>query len=73
MDDFCRNLTHDDACSYLTYNNGCRNLIPQVANANYVVELGRLMKLSLINIGGIDIVDGNKKLILAIIWQLMRL
>jgi plastin-1 len=31
------------------------------------------MKLSLINIGGIDIVDGNKKLILAIIWQLMRL
>jgi len=45
----------------------------QVANANYVVELGRLMKLSLINIGGLDIVDGNKKLILAIIWQLMRL
>ena len=25
-----------------------------------------------VGIGGVDIVDGNKKLILAIIWQLMR-
>ena len=28
---------------------------------------------SLVNVGGIDIVDGNKKLTLAIIWQLLRL
>lgn len=44
----------------------------KIENANYAVELGKQMKLTLINVGGIDIVDGNKKLILAIIWQLMR-
>lgn len=44
----------------------------RIENANYAVELGKQLKLSLINVGGIDIVDGNKKLILAIIWQLMR-
>lgn len=43
-----------------------------VENGNYVVDLGKMMKFSLINVGGLDIVDGNKKLILAIIWQLMR-
>lgn len=30
------------------------------------------MELILVNIGGVDIADGNKKLILAIMWQLMR-
>lgn len=30
------------------------------------------MKFSLVNIGGVDIVGGNKKLILALIWQLLR-
>mmetsp|Transcript_15071 Transcript_15071/g.25123 ORF Transcript_15071/g.25123 Transcript_15071/m.25123 type:complete len:586 (-) Transcript_15071:608-2365(-) len=44
----------------------------KVENGNYVVELGKIMKFSLINVGGLDIVDGNKKLILAIMWQLMR-
>lgn len=44
----------------------------KVENANYVVELGKQMGMSLVNVGGLDIVDGNKKLILAIIWQLMR-
>ena len=44
----------------------------RIANANYVVQLAKDMKLSLVNVGGIDIVDGNKKLILAIIWQLLR-
>jgi plastin-1 len=44
----------------------------QVENANYAVDIGKAMKFTLINVGGLDIVDGNKKLILAIIWQLMR-
>jgi plastin-1 len=44
----------------------------KIENANYAVELCKNMKLSVINVGGLDIVDGNKKLILAIIWQLMR-
>ena len=30
------------------------------------------MKFSMVNIGGVDICDKNKKLILGIIWQLMR-
>lgn len=44
----------------------------QIDNCNTVVELGRKMDLVLVNIGGVDIADGNKKLILAIMWQLMR-
>ena len=30
------------------------------------------MKFSLVGIGGVDVLDGNKKLILAIVWQLMH-
>lgn len=44
----------------------------KLENSNLVVTLGKEMKFSLVNIGGIDIVDGNKKIILAIIWQLLR-
>eukprot|EP00618_Florenciella_parvula_P031483 CAMPEP_0119481916 /NCGR_PEP_ID=MMETSP1344-20130328/10019_1 /TAXON_ID=236787 /ORGANISM="Florenciella parvula, Strain CCMP2471" /LENGTH=665 /DNA_ID=CAMNT_0007516297 /DNA_START=158 /DNA_END=2151 /DNA_ORIENTATION=- len=44
----------------------------QIDNCNTVVDLGRKMDLVLVNIGGVDIADGNKKLILAIMWQLMR-
>jgi len=34
--------------------------------------LGKELKFSLVNIGGNDIVDRNKKLILGFTWQLMR-
>mmetsp|Transcript_1789 Transcript_1789/g.1800 ORF Transcript_1789/g.1800 Transcript_1789/m.1800 type:complete len:631 (-) Transcript_1789:462-2354(-) len=44
----------------------------KVENCNYAVNIGKEMGLSLVNIGGVDIVDKVKKLILAIIWQLMR-
>lgn len=44
----------------------------KVENCNYAVNIGKEMLLSLVNIGGVDIVDKNKKLILAVIWQLMR-
>jgi hypothetical protein len=30
------------------------------------------MGLTVVNVGGLDIIDGNKKMTLAIIWQLMR-
>lgn len=50
----------------------CKSRYKMVENANYVVEIAKNMKFSMINVGGLDIVDGNKKLILAIIWQLMR-
>lgn len=44
----------------------------KVENGNYAVDIGKMFKFSMINVGGLDIVDCNKKLILAIIWQLMR-
>jgi plastin-1 len=43
-----------------------------VSNTNYVVVIGKQLKFSLVNIAGIDIVNGNKKLILALVWQMMR-
>jgi len=49
------------------------NKFKKVSNCNYVIVLGRSLKFSLVGIGGSDIVDGNKKLLLAFVWQLMRL
>lgn len=48
------------------------NKFKRVHNCNYVVVLGKEMRFSLVGIGGVDIVDGNKKLVLALVWQLMR-
>ncbi|XP_006647434.1 fimbrin-5-like [Oryza brachyantha] len=44
----------------------------KVENCNQVVKIGKELKLSLVNVAGNDIVQGNKKLILAFLWQLMR-
>ncbi|KAH6836827.1 Actin binding Calponin homology domain-containing protein [Perilla frutescens var. hirtella] len=44
----------------------------KVENCNQVVKIGKQMNFSLVNIAGNDIVQGNKKLILAYLWQLMR-
>lgn len=30
------------------------------------------MGLTVVNVGGLDIIDGNRKMTLAIMWQLMR-
>ncbi len=46
--------------------------IKKIHNANYAVEIGKNMKFSLVGIGGIDLVDGKKKLALALIWQMVR-
>eukprot|EP01006_Ploeotia_vitrea_P043470 TRINITY_DN66736_c4_g3_i1.p1 TRINITY_DN66736_c4_g3~~TRINITY_DN66736_c4_g3_i1.p1 ORF type:complete len:621 (+),score=415.86 TRINITY_DN66736_c4_g3_i1:149-2011(+) len=48
------------------------NKFKRVSNCNYVVVLGKQLRFSLVGIGGVDIVDGNKKLVLALVWQLMR-
>jgi len=62
------------AVSWKTVNRPPKNKYKRVENANYVVVLGRskLFSFSLVGIGGVDIVDGKKKLILSIVWQLMR-
>jgi len=48
------------------------NKFKKVSNCNYVIVLGRSLKFSLVNIGGQDIATGNKKLLLGLVWQLMR-
>merc|ERR1711871_775876 len=55
-------------------NIGAKDRFRCVENCNYCVEVGKdPLGFSLVNVGGIDIVDGDKKLTLAIIWQLLRL
>lgn len=49
-----------------------KNKFKRVENCNYCVVLGKQLKFSLVNIGGVDVVEGNKKLILALIWQMLR-
>ncbi|ESQ54603.1 hypothetical protein EUTSA_v10024581mg [Eutrema salsugineum] len=44
----------------------------KVENCNQVVKIGKELKFSLVNVAGNDIVQGNKKLILGLLWQLMR-
>ncbi|XVE80461.1 hypothetical protein DITRI_Ditri14bG0141500 [Diplodiscus trichospermus] len=44
----------------------------KVENCNQVVKIGKQLKFSVVNLGGNDIVQGNKKLIIAFLWQLMR-
>ncbi|KAJ0530752.1 putative actinin-type actin-binding domain, calponin domain, EF-hand domain pair, fimbrin/Plastin [Helianthus annuus] len=44
----------------------------KVENCNQVIRIGKELNFSLINIAGADIVSGNKKLIIAFLWQLMR-
>ncbi|KAK8959614.1 Fimbrin-like protein 2 [Platanthera guangdongensis] len=44
----------------------------KVENCNQVVRIGKDLKFLMVNVVGNDIVQGNKKLILAFLWQLMR-
>ncbi|XP_065576774.1 plastin-1-like [Artemia franciscana] len=49
-----------------------RKFMEKLENSNYVVELGKQLRFSLVGIAGQDISDGNPTLTLALIWQLMR-
>ncbi|GAB4859370.1 Fimbrin-5 [Ancistrocladus abbreviatus] len=44
----------------------------KVENCNQVIQIGKELNFSLVNLAGNDIVQENKKLILAFLWQLMR-
>ena len=37
-----------------------------------VARRTQAMGLTVVNVGGLDIIDGNRKMTLAIMWQLMR-
>ncbi|XP_023344853.1 plastin-3 [Eurytemora carolleeae] len=52
--------------------NRMRKFMEKLENCNYVVDLGRKQKYSLVGIAGQDICDGNATLTLALVWQLMR-
>jgi len=43
-----------------------------VENTNYVVEIGKQERFSLVGIQGADITDGQRTLTLGLVWQLMR-
>ena len=49
------------------------NKFKQGINCNQVVEASKKLGLKLPGIGGSDILDGNKKSIIAVVWQLVRL
>ncbi|KAK1405479.1 Fimbrin-5 [Heracleum sosnowskyi] len=44
----------------------------KIENCNQVIDIGGKLNFSLVSVDGSDIVQGNKKLILAYLWQLMR-
>ncbi|XP_044433480.1 fimbrin-4 isoform X1 [Triticum aestivum] len=44
----------------------------KLENCNQVINIGKDLKFSMVNLAGNDIVQGNKKLIVALLWQLMR-
>jgi len=48
------------------------NTYKKLENDNYAIELGRKLNFSLVGIQGKDILDANKTLTLAVVWQLMR-
>jgi len=52
--------------------NRMKKFMEKLENCNYVVDLGRKQKFSLVGIAGQDICDGNSTLTLALVWQLMR-
>ena len=45
-----------------------KNRIVKVQNANYILEVAKAHKIVLTNVGGLDFVDGNKKLVLGVVW-----
>ncbi|CAN0067899.1 unnamed protein product, partial [Laminaria digitata] len=49
-----------------------KNRYKKVENGNYVIDIAKVMGLTVVNVGGLDIIDGNHKMTLAIMWQLMR-
>lgn len=54
-------------------NTSPKQIFDKNLNCNHAIESGKKLGLKFIGIGGTDITGGNKKLILAVVWQLVRL
>ena len=48
------------------------NKFKRLQNANYAIEVGKAMGFTLVGIGGVDLVDGKRKLVLGLVWQIVR-
>lgn len=48
------------------------NTFKKVENCNLAVSMGKTLGLSLPGLGGTDIANSNRKLVLGFVWQLMR-
>jgi len=48
------------------------NTYKKLENCNYCIELGKQLNFSLVGIQGNDVMNANKTLTLALIWQMMR-
>jgi plastin-1 len=45
----------------------------RIENCNYAVEISKNdLKFSLVGVGGVDVVNKNTKLVLALVWQMLR-
>lgn len=53
-------------------NENPKTIYKKIENCNYAVNIAKRMGMHLVNIGGTDIVNRQMKLILGIVWQLMR-
>lgn len=52
--------------------NNANNKFKKLANCNVAIEALKAGGFKIVAIGGMDIIEGNRKQILAIVWQLMR-
>lgn len=50
-----------------------KNVFETGINCQVAFDAAEKLKIKLVGIGAVDIRDGNKKLVLAIVWQLVRL
>eukprot|EP01016_Furgasonia_blochmanni_P032463 TRINITY_DN3348_c0_g1_i11.p2 TRINITY_DN3348_c0_g1~~TRINITY_DN3348_c0_g1_i11.p2 ORF type:complete len:424 (+),score=160.69 TRINITY_DN3348_c0_g1_i11:548-1819(+) len=48
------------------------NKFKKLQNANLAIDVGKAMGFTLVGIGGVDLVDGKKKLSLGLVWQVVR-
>jgi len=61
-----------DSVNWKMVKRGTKIQIKKVQNCNYVVDVAQSIGVKVVNLGGSDIEKGNKKLILGLVWQLMR-
>ncbi|RDB27525.1 Fimbrin [Hypsizygus marmoreus] len=57
----------------VTPNQSTLSRFKAMENTNYAVDLGKQNGMHLVGIQGADITDGNKTLVLGLVWQLMRM